>query len=177
MLTQEGVTTIRKEGNGGMGKVTRYSYVQIESCNKVNQPVAKAGAKRPSFATGHFLMALNFYNKELDAKKKKVVVFTIAEQNDDESELDARFNQEAPLGTQPVAVQSRRSNVTIMGLVHEKEGMAPLEFSVIYLIQRQIPIYWQQFFEKSLQLQKAGQDRIEDCYQYHAFVLKSNRFF
>ena len=64
-----------------------------------------------------------------------------------------------------------------MGLVHEKEGMAPLEFSVIYLIQRQIPIYWQQFFEKSLQLQKAGQDRIEDCYQYHAFVLKSNRFF
>ena len=41
-----------------------------------------------------------------------------------------------------------------MGLVHEKEGMAPLEFSVIYLIQRQIPIYWQKFFEETLKLQK-----------------------
>ena len=91
VLTQEDVITIRREGESGMGKVTRYSYVQIESCNKVNAPTIKPGAKRPSYASGHFLMALNFYNKELDAKNKKVVVFTIREQNDDDAELDARF--------------------------------------------------------------------------------------
>lgn len=58
-----------------------------------------------------------------------------------------------------------------------EESMTPTEFSVIYIIQRQLPIYWQKFFESALQLQKPAQGRIEDCYQYHAFVLKTNRFF
>ena len=91
VLTQEGVTTIRREGESGMGKVTKYSYVQIESCNKKN-PERITGGKRPSFASGEFLMDLNFYNKELDANKKKVITFTIKEVDDDEDELDARFS-------------------------------------------------------------------------------------
>ena len=35
VLTQSGVVTIRRQGDK-MGKVTRYSYVQIESAVKVN---------------------------------------------------------------------------------------------------------------------------------------------
>ena len=61
-----------------MGKVTRYSYVQIESAIKVNVP----GVRRPASTSGQFTMALNFYNKELDAAKKKVIQFTIQEQLD-----------------------------------------------------------------------------------------------
>ena len=91
VLTPEGVTTIRREGESGMGKVTKYSYVQIESCNKRN-PERITGGKRPSFATGEFLMDLNFYNKELDANKKKVITFTIREKDEGEDELDARFS-------------------------------------------------------------------------------------
>jgi len=33
-----------------------------------------------------------------------------------------------------------------------------------------MPVAWQQFFEQSLQLDES------DCYQFHAYLLKTNRF-
>ena len=118
-----------------MGKVTRYSYVQIESAVKVNAP--KAGGRRPAAASGYFTMALNFYNKDLDANKKKIIQFTIKEHDEDDEEEESK----SFTGHQPGATV-RLSNVTLQGIVTENEGMAPLEFSVIYMIQRQLPIFW-----------------------------------
>ena len=40
-----------------------------------------------------------------------------------------------------------------------------------------MPIFWQEFFESNLNLQKEGPGRMEDCYQYHALVQKTNRYF
>lgn len=49
--------------------------------------------------------------------------------------------------------------------------MRPKEFSVVYMIQRQLPNYWQELFEQHLELD------INDVYVMHAMVLKRNRFF
>ena len=113
MLTQTGVATIRRLDNGQMGKVTRYSYVQIESAVKVNE-APKFGrqqtARRGAVATGSFMMALNFYNKDLDANKKKIIHFTIAERDDDDDDdEETKFD-----GPKPDTV--RLSNVTLQGI-------------------------------------------------------------
>ena len=89
-----------------MGKVTRYSYVQIESALKVNEQ--KTGGRRPAGATGYFTMALNFYNKDLDANKKKIIKFTIKEHEDDDEEEESK----SFTGHQPGA-SVRLSNVTL----------------------------------------------------------------
>lgn len=57
------------------------------------------------------------------------------------------------------------------GAMEQRAGMKPMEFSVLYLIQRQLPIYWQQFFEANCQLHDW------DCYQCHAFIVKRNTYF
>ena len=59
----------------------------------------------------------------------------------------------------------------MMEAMKKQTGMKPMEFSVTYLIQRQLPIYWQEFFEQNLNLQSS------DCYQFHAFVVKRNTYF
>lgn len=43
-------------------------------------------------------------------------------------------------------------------------------FSATHVIQRQMPLNWQQFFEKNIEVQD------DDCYQFHAYLLKQNRF-
>ena len=43
-------------------------------------------------------------------------------------------------------------------------------FSVTHVIQRQMPLKWQQFFEEKIEIQA------DDCYQFHAYLLKENRF-
>ena len=43
-------------------------------------------------------------------------------------------------------------------------------FSVTHVIQRQMPHKQQQFFEEKLEIQA------DDCYQFHAYLLKENRF-
>ena len=74
-------------------------------------------------------MALNFYNKDLDANKKKIIQFTIRENDDDEEDEENKYE-----GHKPDTV--RLSNVTLQGIHSENENDAPLEFSVIYMIQR-----------------------------------------
>ena len=56
-------------------------------------------------------------------------------------------------------------------ILKEKKGMRPMEFSVMQMIQRQLPIYWQKFFEDNLNLADS------DVYQMHAFIIKRNRYF
>lgn len=43
-------------------------------------------------------------------------------------------------------------------------------FSVQHVIQRQMPLNWQRFFEEKIGIQD------NDCYQFHAYLLKTNRF-
>lgn len=43
-------------------------------------------------------------------------------------------------------------------------------FSATHVIQRQMPLTWQKFFETNLELEA------DDCYQFHAYLLKQNRF-
>jgi len=88
-----------------MGKVTRYSYVQIESAVKVNEGQGKI--RRQAAASGYFTIALNFYNKELDANKKKTIQFTIKEADDDEGD------EESKSFSGPSTHSSRRSNVNL----------------------------------------------------------------
>eukprot|EP00347_Sterkiella_histriomuscorum_P002095 403369493 len=43
-------------------------------------------------------------------------------------------------------------------------------FTVQHVIQRQMPLNWQMFFENNVDIQA------NDCYQFHAYLLKTNRF-
>jgi hypothetical protein len=43
-------------------------------------------------------------------------------------------------------------------------------FKVLHVLQRQIPIQWQMFLEEKLQVVKP------DNYQFHAYILKVNKF-
>jgi hypothetical protein len=43
-------------------------------------------------------------------------------------------------------------------------------FSATHVIQRQMPLNWQKFFENNIKLDD------DDCYQFHAYLLKQNRF-
>ena len=47
------------------------------------------------------------------------------------------------------AGESKQSSaIKIPGFAQATEkGQNPLEFSVLYIIQRQLPLFWQQFFE------------------------------
>ena len=59
----------------------------------------------------------------------------------------------------------------MQSMMKDMKGMKPLEFSVLYLIQRMLPLYWWKFFEQNLMLSA------NDCYQCHAFVVKRNTYF
>lgn len=50
----------------------------------------------------------------------------------------------------------------------------------MHVFERMLQVYWQEFFEKNLGIQgmiKVDEAPFEDCYQYHAFVLKKNSYF
>ena len=53
----------------------------------------------------------------------------------------------------------------------QQKGMNPMEFSILYLIERQLPIYWQRFFEANLKIKGS------EFYQFHAFIVKRNTYF
>jgi hypothetical protein len=62
--------------------------------------------------------------------------------------------------------------------VKEVESFSPndrpsVQASAVHCIHKLIPGYWQEFFEKNLGIL----DDTNDCYQFHAFVLKQNRFY
>ena len=80
VLTQTGVLTVRRKQNE-MGKVTRYSYVQIESAEKEKDPRLN---KRQAQTNDQFTIRVNFYNKDLDASKKKVIKFKCHERAEDD---------------------------------------------------------------------------------------------
>lgn len=57
---------------------------------------------------------------------------------------------------------------------HETKG-----FAIIHVFERMMPRFWQMFFEQNLNIKgkcMIGDIEYEDIYQYHAFVLKKNRF-
>ena len=93
------------------------------------------GRGRLGASLGFFTVALSFYNKDVSAIKKKVVQFTVEEQMD-ESEIEIV----AGPGSLPNKRHARES--TAAAILNDDAGMAPLEFSVVYLIQRQLPIFW-----------------------------------
>jgi hypothetical protein len=39
-----------------------------------------------------------------------------------------------------------------------------------HLIERQLPVKWQAFFEKELAIENP------DCYQFHCFLIKTNKW-
>ena len=43
-------------------------------------------------------------------------------------------------------------------------------FIMTHLIERQLPVRWQAFFEMELKITQP------DCYQYHCFVVKKNSY-
>ena len=59
----------------------------------------------------------------------------------------------------------------IQNQMNSKDGMKPMEFSVLYLIQRQLPNYWHRFFETNINMVP------NDWYQCHAFIVKRNTYF
>ena len=87
-----------------MGKVTHYSYVQIESAGKYKPENAQPG----SGMSGTFTIAVNFYNKDLDASKKKIIRFT-CEERDDKDEEEKNFGSDGDIPRRA----SAKSNVNL----------------------------------------------------------------
>lgn len=104
ILTQNGLATIRRTKDSGMGKVTHYSYVQIESAGKYKPENAQPG----SGMSGTFTIAVNFYNKDLDASKKKIIRFT-CEERDDKDEEEKNFGSDGDIPRRA----SAKSNVNL----------------------------------------------------------------
>jgi hypothetical protein len=48
------------------------------------------------------------------------------------------------------------------------------EFAFFHAFQRMIPLWWQIFFEKGLKIPKKDANGFQDCYQFHAFIIKKN---
>lgn len=59
----------------------------------------------------------------------------------------------------------------------ETKSSETKEFAFIHTFQRMLPMFWQKFFEEKLEIKGLSPDGTEDCYQFHAFVLKKNKFF
>ena len=121
---------MRRNPDDSMGKVTRYSYVQIESAEQEKQPKLN---KRQAQTEDAFTIRVNFYNKDLDASKKKVIKFKCHERaEDDDSDEEEMKSYERTQDQR----QSRRSNVNMVGLLGDHGESGPLCFSVLYMIQR-----------------------------------------
>ena len=96
--------------------------------------------KRQAQTEDGFTLKVNFYNKDLDASKKKVVKFRCQERTDDDvSDEEEEMKSYERTDEQR---QSRRSNVNMIGLLGDQGESGPLCFSVLYMIQRQLPIFW-----------------------------------
>ena len=95
-----------------MGKVTRYSYVQIESAEKEKDPKL---SRRQADTQDNFTIKINFYNKDLDVSKKKVIKFVCKENIDDEEDEEETKSFERTEDNS----KSRRSNVNMVGLLGE----------------------------------------------------------
>lgn len=96
-----------------------------------------------------FAFQLNFYAKEYGAKKK--VLRFICEEH---------------------AIEEKNKK--------EFAKSETKEFAFLHIFERMLPLFWQQFFEKNLQIEgktKLDGFDFEDCYQFHAFVLKKNTYF
>lgn len=73
-----------------------------------------------------FSFMLNFYNKDLNRAKAKHVKFICQESKKD------RFTH-----------TMRRKTLLMANLFDNDDGNKPLEFSILYTIERQLPIVWQ----------------------------------
>ena len=69
---------------------------------------------------------LNFYNKDLNRAKAKHVKFICKESKKD------MFTH-----------TMRRKTLLMANLFDNDDGNKPLEFSILYTIERQLPIVWQ----------------------------------
>lgn len=100
-----------------------------------------------------FKFVLNFYAKEYGAKNK-VLKFTCEEGKEIEDLEESKDEGVKKAETK--------------------------EFAFIHIFERMLPVYWQKFFEENLKIEGLSDVDgipIEDCYQYHAFVLKKNSYF
>jgi len=127
---------VRHNADDSMGKVTRYSYVQIESAEKEKDPRLN---KRQAQTEEQFTIRVNFYNKDLDVNKKKVVKFKCNERAEEDDSDDEEMKSFERTDDQ---TKGRRSNVNMVGLLGDHGESGPLCFSVLYMIQRQLPIFW-----------------------------------
>jgi len=89
---------------------------------------------------------LNFYAKEQGAKAKTIKFVCLEDSEDDVGD------------TNQLSVKTS-----------EKK-----EFAFVHIIERMLQIFWHQFFEKKLGISGKGPDGLEDCYQFHGFILKKN---
>lgn len=127
---------------------------------------------RSSELPGHFGILLSFYNREADVTKVELVEFDCKEPLDQNEDGEERKAGEVPdmklsdIKTENLATQFLENAMA------QQQGMNPMEFSVLYLIERQLPIYWQRFFEQDAMNMKG-----QECYQFHAFIVKRNTYF
>ena len=96
---------------------------------------------------GHFGIKLSFYDKDADAAKVVVVTFDCKEQTDTEMEALEQSSEEFKAHEKINTTAKRRDNKLqttnknigesiILDAMSQQGGMKPMEFSVLYLIQR-----------------------------------------
>lgn len=82
MLTKEGIITLRTDQSQTINrhkKISRYSYLSIESVTKIEtNPIP-----------GFFKFNIHFYHKDLDKKKSKLITF-ICTEKEQEEEIKAK---------------------------------------------------------------------------------------
>lgn len=156
LLTSDGIITLRTNEHKTISKhkkISRYSYLSIESVHRI---------ETSSPIPGIFQFRLHFYNKDLDKKKAKSLLFTCEDQ------------------ASPEEIKSKQSWLKVAGM-QEGAKQKPLEFNILYLIERQLPIIWQRVLEAHLGMSPTSQQKLcnydeDDCYQFHGYVKKKNRW-
>ena len=101
------------------------SYVQIESV----QPFK---SQRP----GYFGIRLNFYNRDADASKIEVITFECKEQVEHDADGEEVKGNESAVVSKVSLSRQDLATQFINSQMNSKDGMKPMEFSVLYLIQR-----------------------------------------
>lgn len=63
-----------------------------------------------------------------------------------------------------------------MGTAEEekKDTSQKKEFAFCHVFERMIPLWWQEFFEANLKITGTNASGFQDCYQFHAFIIKKN---
>lgn len=56
----------------------------------------------------------------------------------------------------------------------ENDASERREFAFFHAFERMIPLWWQEFFEKNLKIPLKDPNGFQDCYQFHAFIIKKN---